>query len=86
MEPFIEIGEVICLGAAVFGVFLFLSMLRSANFAFVIKVATPLIGFLIGLCIGAFLANLVFPSYTEIGGLLFGVFGFVGSFMLLSRN
>lgn len=59
------------------GVFVVLSMLTSARFDIVIKVAIAVFVFLIGLTMGAYLGSLISETWASIGGLVGGILAII---------
>ena len=78
-----KLGECFWLGACLLAIFVIFSMLTSVKFGLLIKVAIPIFGFLIGMCMGIYLGNLLSATAAQIGAIAFGLIGaFVGSSML----
>ena len=83
LEAMAKIGECFWLGACLLTVFVILSMLTSVKFGLLIKVAIPVFGFLIGMCMGLFLGSLLSTTAAQIGAIAFGLAGaFISNSML----
>lgn len=79
MEAMGKIGECFWMGLCLVGIFVFLSLLTSMKLPFLLKIITPIFGFLIGMCMGIYLGGLISPTLARVTAIPFGLIGvFVG--------
>ena len=86
MEVITTIGECFWLGACVLAFFLFLSLFSSIKFGILIKFAIPIFGFLIGMCMGAFLGYLFSPTAARVAAIPSGIVGVLISSSMLNQS
>ena len=80
MDVFIKLGECIALQLCTILVFIFLASLTSLKFGLIFKFLKPIMGFLLGACLGAYLFNFISFEAARIGAMIFGIGGiFVAS-------
>jgi hypothetical protein len=86
MEAIIKIGECFWLGACVLAFFLFLSLFSSVKFGILFKFGIPIFGFLIGMCMGAFLGFLFSPTAAQLVAIPAGILGVLISSSMLNQS
>ncbi|MFN2153117.1 MAG: hypothetical protein ACK2T5_16045 [Anaerolineales bacterium] len=75
MDAIIKLGECIVMQTCLVLFFIGLGSLASLRFGLFFKVAKPILGFLIGLSVGAYLTSLISYDAVPWGGILGGVLG-----------
>ena len=75
MDAIIKLGECIVMQTCLVLFFVGLASLASMKFGLIFKVAKPVFGFLIGMCVGAYLVSLISLNAARFGALLGGVLG-----------
>jgi hypothetical protein len=73
MTVFIKVGEFITLQGCLVMAFVILAALTSVKFGLLFRVAKPILMFLAGLSVGAYLTNLVNTDYVAFGAILGGI-------------
>lgn len=75
MDAIIKLGECIVMQTCLVLFFIGLASLASMKFGLIFKVAKPVFGFLIGMCVGAYLASLISLNAARWGRILGGMVG-----------
>lgn len=87
MTVFIEIGEFITLQSCLVLVFIILATLFSLKFGIIFKIAKPVIGFLAGVSVGAYLLSFFADdTFMRVGSILAGIIGLVLSLFLTNTS
>jgi hypothetical protein len=85
MIVFIKVGEFITLQSCLVMFFVVLAALTSIKFGLLFRVAKPLLMFLVGMSVGAYLASLINIDSAWVGA-LFGGIAFVLAFMFFAGS
>jgi hypothetical protein len=86
MDATIKIGECVVMQTCLVLVFIALASLTSLKFGLIFRVAKPIFGFLIGMCVGAYLVSLISYDFAWLGAILFGVLGIFAAFAMGSLS